>query len=64
MPAGEDGRLRHVVELLYHNQGAENSAWVTEDLLERTLESARLDACAKLAVRDGADVQRQLEASA
>jgi hypothetical protein len=37
---------------------------VTEDLLERTLESARLDAGATLAARDGAEVQRQLEESA
>jgi protein-disulfide isomerase len=31
--AGEQGRLWNVVDLLYTNQGAENSGWVTDDLL-------------------------------
>jgi len=64
LAAGQDGRLWHVVELLYHNQGAENSGWVTEDLLERAVSSARLDASRTLDARSDADVQRQLEAAA
>jgi protein-disulfide isomerase len=31
--AGEQNRLWNVSELLFHNQGAENAGWVTEDLL-------------------------------
>jgi protein-disulfide isomerase len=35
LAAGRQDRLWHAVELLYVNQGAENSGWVTEDLLAR-----------------------------
>ncbi|MFQ5426865.1 MAG: DsbA family protein, partial [Gaiellales bacterium] len=31
--AGEQGRLWNVVEVLFRNQGAENSGWLDEDLL-------------------------------
>ncbi len=31
--AGEQGKLWNVAELLFHNQGEENSGWVTDDLL-------------------------------
>lgn len=31
--AGEQGRLWNVAELIYHNQGEENTGWVTDDLL-------------------------------
>jgi protein-disulfide isomerase len=33
LAVGRQGRLWHAVELLYANQGAENSGWVTEDLI-------------------------------
>jgi len=33
LSAGEQGRLWHVVELLYVNQGTENSGWVSDGLL-------------------------------
>ena len=33
LAAGEQDRLFHVLHLLYENQGAENSGWVTDDLL-------------------------------
>ncbi len=33
LSAGSQQRLWHVVQLLYANQGAENSGWVTEDFL-------------------------------
>lgn len=39
LAAGDQGRLWQVTELLYHNQGPENSGWVTEDLLRRVGES-------------------------
>lgn len=35
LAAGRQGRLWDVVHLLYANQGAENSGWVTQDLLDR-----------------------------
>ena len=35
LAAGRQDRLWHVVELLYSNQGAENSGWVTEDLVAK-----------------------------
>ena len=31
--AGEQDRLWNFAELLFHNQGAENSGWITDDLL-------------------------------
>jgi protein-disulfide isomerase len=31
--AGRQNKLWHVTELLFHNQGAENAGWVTDDLL-------------------------------
>jgi len=64
LAAGRDGRMWHVVELLYHNQGAENTGWVTDDLLGRAVTSARLDAEQTLAARGGSEVQRQIEAAA
>jgi protein-disulfide isomerase len=39
LAAGRQDRLWHVVELLYASQGAENSGWVTEDLVARTAAS-------------------------
>jgi protein-disulfide isomerase len=35
LAAGEQGRLWHVVDLLYRNQGSENSGWLTEETLRR-----------------------------
>lgn len=35
LAAGRQGRLWHVVDLLYRNQGAENSGWLTEHTLRR-----------------------------
>lgn len=33
LSAGEQGKLWNVAELIYHNQGEENTGWVTDDLL-------------------------------
>lgn len=43
LSAGEQARLWHVVELLYQNQGTENSGWVTDELLDAVATSAMLD---------------------
>jgi protein-disulfide isomerase len=44
LSAGEQERLWHVVELLYQNQGEENSGWVTDELLDAVAASAMIDA--------------------
>ena len=44
LAAGRQDRLWHVVELLYVNQGAENSGWVNDDLIAGlTASVAQLD---------------------
>jgi protein-disulfide isomerase len=35
LAAGEQGKLWNLAEALYRNQGAENSGWLTEDLVRR-----------------------------
>ena len=35
LAAGEQGKLWHVVDLLYHNQGHENSGWLTDETLRQ-----------------------------
>jgi protein-disulfide isomerase len=44
LSAGEQDQLWHTVELLYQNQGAENSGWVSDELLDAVATSAMLDA--------------------
>jgi protein-disulfide isomerase len=44
LSAGEQDRLWHTVELLFQNQGAENSGWVSDELLDAVATSAMLDA--------------------
>ena len=43
LAAAEEDKLWHVVELLYENQGEENSGWVTDGLLRAVAEAAGLD---------------------
>jgi protein-disulfide isomerase len=64
LAAGRSGRLWHVVDVLYHNQGAENTGWVTDDLLERAVASSKLDAERTLDARDDASVQLAMEKAA
>ena len=51
LAAGEQGKLWNVVDLIYVNQGAENSGWVTDDFLRGIGEAV-----------PGLDVDRMLEA--
>src|SRR5204863_1371138 len=44
LAAGKQDRLWQVVELLYRNQGAENTGWVTSGLLRSAALAAGLDA--------------------
>jgi protein-disulfide isomerase len=62
--AGQD-RLWNVVDLLYANQGAENSGWASDALLRRVAGAVPgLDAERALAERDGAAVTARLRAAA
>ncbi len=55
--AGMQDKLWNVGELLFHNQGAENSGWVTDDLLRDIGASvAGLDVDAMMDGRDSAEV--------
>lgn len=41
--AGRQGKLFQMNDALYHQQGEENSGWVTDDLLQQTAEALGLD---------------------
>ena len=43
LSAGEQDKLWHTVELLYQNQGGENTGWVSDELLDAVATSAMLD---------------------
>jgi protein-disulfide isomerase len=62
LSAGSQQRLWHVVQLLYANQGAENSGWVTEDLLRGVGKAVPgLDVGSMLGGRSAASVASQRE---
>ena len=64
LAAGSQGRLWHVVHLLYGNQGAENAGWVTDELLGELGRSVGgLDSARMLAERGSAPVERELAAA-
>lgn len=64
LAAGSQGRLWHVVHLLYLNQGAENAGWVTAELLGELGRSVGgLDPARMLAGRGSAPVERELAAA-
>ena len=57
LAAGRQGKLWHMVDLLYRNQGAENSGWLTEDMLRGLGASVPgLDSEQMLRERDADDV--------
>jgi protein-disulfide isomerase len=60
--AGEEGRLWHVAELLFQNQGGENSGWVGDDLLDAVGTSAGLDVGAWRDRFDSEAVDQAIEA--
>jgi len=62
--AGQQGRFWNVLELLFENQGAENSGWVSDSLL-RSIAAAvpGLDAQKMLTERTSLPVERALVAS-
>jgi protein-disulfide isomerase len=67
LAAGEEGRLWHVLELLYRAQGPENSGWLSDALLEAVAASVDgLDAEALVSAASGDDAldERITEAGA
>jgi protein-disulfide isomerase len=63
LAAAPSGKLWNVVDLLYRNQGAENSGWVSDGLLRGVLASASLDADAILAQRSSDTVTAEMAAA-
>jgi protein-disulfide isomerase len=65
LAAGEQGKLWNVVDLIYTNQGAENSGWITDDFL-RAVGGAvpGLDVDRMLDARDAAEVTAGMEEAA
>jgi protein-disulfide isomerase len=62
--AGRQNRLWNVLELLYENQGEENTGWVTHDLLSSVTASVPgLSATRVLADADSGGVTQALQAS-
>ncbi len=63
--AAAQNRLWNVLDLLYRNQGEENSGWVTEDLLRSVGRSVPgLDGARMLAERDSTAVSNQISEDA
>ncbi len=61
--AGRHDRLWQVLDGLYQGQGAENSGWVTDELVDRIAAEAGLDAGELRDRRDDASVDRELAQS-
>ena len=61
--AGQHDRLWQVLDGLYQGQGAENSGWVTDELVDQIAAEAGLDAGELRDRRDDASVDRELAQS-
>lgn len=71
LAAGRQGRMFELMELLYYNQGAENSGWLSEDLIEaaarsvpgldevRVLEEMNSDAVSELLEEHAEEAERR-----
>lgn len=64
LAAGAQGKLWQYAAALYANQGAENSGWVTDDLLERLAGEIGLDWARLQRDAAGSEVARQAQAAA
>ena len=65
LAAGEQDRLWHVADLLYRNQGGENSGWVSDDVLRALGPSLPgLDVDAMLGATGSPAVEREITAAA
>ena len=61
--AGLQNRLWNMLDLLYKNQGAENSGWVTDDLLRAAGKAAGVDVGTMMAARQSTEVDNALKVS-
>jgi protein-disulfide isomerase len=62
--AGAQNKLWTVAELLYRNQGQENSGWVTNELLESVGQAAAIDTARAKTDMNGSAVNRKMAAAA
>jgi protein-disulfide isomerase len=62
--AGHQNKLWNVAELLYRNQGTENSGWVTKDLLRSVGTAAGIDTAKAESEVNSSAVNRQMAAAA
>jgi protein-disulfide isomerase len=61
LAAGQQGKLFQFVDLVYHNQGAEETGWVDDEYLRRIGEAAGVDVDRAFDVRGSAAVTGELE---
>jgi protein-disulfide isomerase len=61
LAARAEGKLWHFAELLYRNQGRENSGWVTDELLDSVAREIGLDPEQLTTRAAGPEVARQLK---
>ena len=64
LAAGKQGKLWQYVDALYTNQGAENSGWVTDELLERLAGDVGLDWARLQQDAASSEVKQEAQASA
>ncbi len=64
LAAGKQGKLWQYVDALYANQGAENSGWVTDELLERLAGDVGLDWARLQQDAASSEVKQEAQASA
>ncbi|HEY7197643.1 MAG TPA: thioredoxin domain-containing protein [Gaiellaceae bacterium] len=63
--AGQQDKLWNMLEMLYLNQGQENSGWITDDVLEAAGRSVPgLDVDAMMSARSSSQVESQIEDAA
>jgi protein-disulfide isomerase len=61
MGAAQEDKLWNVLDLLYANQGAENSGWVEDGLVRRVLTAAGVDPVANRRAANSAEVGREIQ---
>jgi protein-disulfide isomerase len=63
LAAGQQNKLFQFVDLVFHNQGAEESGWVDDEYLRRIGEAAGLDVDRALEARESGAVTAELDAA-
>ena len=59
--AGQQGKMFDFMQILYRNQGAENSGWLTQDTAERAAVSVGIDLDQFRSAIDSSDTKKQAE---